>query len=97
MLEYADELKQLRIKIENNENSEFDFYRYISTSHETISQEDKKKSRVKKMFKKAILNFFDQYKKQKKEILMEDENNFSDKLDIQTLQVLHKLEKQRKY
>jgi hypothetical protein len=29
-LELSDELKEMRLNIENSENSEFDFFRYLS-------------------------------------------------------------------
>ena len=57
-MELADELKTLRVKIENNEKSEFDFFRYAQTSKDTSAEQDENRSYVRKRMKLAVAKYF---------------------------------------
>lgn len=71
-MELSDRLKDLRARIENNEKSSFDFYRYIPPSKVKENQAKWKKDLLQKKMRSAILVFSRQYRQKKAELGIKD-------------------------
>ena len=65
----------MRIKIENNENSDFDFFRFVPSSSNQKEKEDvnkeEKRSLTRKKIKLVIAKYFKKNPKNKKEGVLE--------------------------
>lgn len=66
-MELSDELRALRAKIENNEKTGFDFFRYVPPNMIGVNLTEEKKQLVRKKMRIAITNFGRQFKSRAKE------------------------------
>jgi hypothetical protein len=93
-LELSDELRALRAKIENNEKTGFDFYRYVPPNMIGANLTEEKKSLLRKKMRIAITNFGRQFR-QKKASADPDDQDGTLKTDFKALYALGQLEKER--